>query len=299
MQKILVTGSEGFVGKNLIQKLSSMRIDFVTLDLLQSSRQNHLCMDLSDPKLEKRLDELQPSAVVHLAAQTDVRISMGDPTCDLMSNGFGTLNLVIGSIKAGCSNFVYINSGGAIYSADEIMPLTENSKVKPDSPYGITKQLAEDYVRIFCNSAGVNWKSLALSNVYGPIAQNKKGIFFEVWKAFNESRNFKIYGESVTRDYIHVQDVVDAILVALESTKTGRFNIGTGIETTNLKVYNMMSEKMHTNSTYDVSDSRPGEVLRSALDISKANHELNWSPKISLKQGIENILVGLKQVESH
>ena len=290
MERILVTGSEGFIGKNLVSELSSLSMDYVTLDISSNKRQNHISIDLSSTKLSHYLAKVRPTTVIHLAAQTDVRFSMDNPLDDLQMNGIATLNLLRASLELGCSKFIYINSGGAIYSPHEKIPYKEESLLKPDSAYGVTKQLAEDYVRLFCSKAGIQWNSLALSNVYGSVTANKKGIFFEAWSAINDGRNFKIYGENVTRDYIHVSDVVNGILVTLQSKEAGRFNIGTGIETSNLDVFNLMRQKMNGNSSFELHEPRLGEVPRSALDITKAKEKLNWYPKVSLINGIEKIL---------
>jgi len=290
MERILVTGSEGFIGKNLVTELSALSLEFVTLDTSPNERKNHISVDLSSTKLTDHLAKLRPTSVIHLAAQTDVRFSMDNPMEDLKMNGIATLNLLKGSLELGCTNFIYITSGGAIYSPYEKIPFKEESLVKPDSAYGVTKQLAEDYVRLFCGKAGIKWNSLALSNVYGPVAANKKGIFFEAWRAINDEKNFKIYGENVTRDYIHVSDVVNGIIVALQGKEAGRFNIGTGIETTNLEVFSLLKKRMRGNSSYELHPPRLGEVPRSALDITKAKEKLDWYPKVSLIDGVENIL---------
>lgn len=290
MERILVTGSEGFVGKNLVRKIQSVTSNFFTMDKIDNGKENHFCSDLSDPILIDHFKLIRPSAVVHLAAQTDVRSSMENPLEDLRINGVGTLNLLKASIDSGCSNFLYINSGGAIYSSSATIPYSEVSDIRPDSAYGATKQLAEDYVRVFCDQAGIRWKSLALSNVYGSVLENKKGIFYESWRALTSGQTFKIYGADVTRDYVHVSDVVEGILASLNTDEIGRFNIGTGIETTNLEVFSLMKEKIQSNSTYVLENQRKGEVTRSALDISKSKAVLNWNPKISIKEGINTII---------
>jgi UDP-glucose 4-epimerase len=292
MQRVLVTGSEGFVGKNLIRELSQ-KLECYSLDIKSNANDKHFTLDISDPSLGSLLMELKPNVIVHLAAQTDVRISMEAPVEDLNSNGFGTLNLLQAAAASNCKSFIYINSGGAIYSTQAKVPYTEDSPVRPESAYGVTKQLAEDYVRLFCEKSDISWKSLALSNVYGPIAQNKKGIFYHAWSAMNENRKFDIFGQNVTRDYVHVLDVVDAIELAITSNKTGRFNIGTSVETSNLKVFNMMKDKMKSNIEYEILEPRLGEVLRSALGIKKAKVDLNWEPRIDLQSGVDNILDGL------
>jgi UDP-glucose 4-epimerase len=250
-------------------------------------------LDLNDLRLGTTLEKIEADTVIHLAAQTDVRLSMEDPCTDLMNNGFATLNLIQQATKYGCKNFVNINSGGAVYAPNSKVPYTEDSFIKPQSAYGITKQLAEDYVRLFCQKSDVSWKSLALSNVYGSIAQNKKGIFYQAWSAIEENRKFTIFGKEVTRDYVHVLDVISAIKSAISSTETGKFNIGTGIETSNLEVFNLMKEKLNSNLDYEIQEPRLGEVLRSSLDVSKAKSKLHWEPRIKLKQGVDKILEGL------
>jgi UDP-glucose 4-epimerase len=290
VERILITGSEGFVGRNLVKKIGSITDNFFTMDKIDNGKENHLCLDLSDSNLIEHLKLIRPSIIVHLAAQTDVRYSMEYPHEDLRINAVGTLNLLKASIMSGCDNFLYINSGGAIYSSSEAIPFSETSAICPDSAYGATKQLCEEYVRIFCDRAGVRWKSLALSNVYGSVLENKKGIFYEAWRALTSNQTFKIYGAGVTRDYVHVSDVVDAILASLSSDEIGRFNIGTGIETTNLEVFSLMKDKIQSNSTYQLENQRYGEVARSALDISKAKIRLKWNPKISIVDGISKII---------
>jgi UDP-glucose 4-epimerase len=290
MERILITGSEGFVGKNLVRRVESITSDFFTVDKIDNGKENHLCLDLTDPNLIDHLKLIRPSTIVHLAAQTDVRYSMEFPHEDLWINAGGTLNLLKASLGSDCDTFLYINSGGAIYSTAEVIPYSETAAIRPDSAYGATKQLCEEYVRIFCDQAGVNWKSLALSNVYGSVLENKKGIFYEAWRALTSNQTFKIYGASVTRDYVHVSDVVDAILASLTSEDKGRFNIGTGIETTNLEVFNLMKDKIQSDSTYELENQREGEVARSALDISKARAKLKWNPKISIMDGIAQII---------
>jgi UDP-glucose 4-epimerase len=292
VQKVLITGSEGFVGKVLLEKLGKNR-ECHTIDIKTNSRKNHITFDLADPRLKELLVKLQPSVIVHLAAQTDVRISMETPFEDLKSNGLATLNLLQSISGSYCENFIYINSGGAIYSPKEKVPYTETSVIKPESAYGVTKQLAEDYVRLFCERSNISWKSLALSNVYGPVNQNQKGIFYQVWRAMHEKEKFTIFGEEVTRDYVHVLDVVSAIESAILSDEIGRFNIGTGVETSNLQVFNMMKIKMRSDLEYAVQGPRPGEVLRSALDFSRAKSKLGWEPRIDLQTGVNKILEGL------
>jgi UDP-glucose 4-epimerase len=290
VQSVLVTGSTGFVGAEVSQKLESRSLRVWRLDKnVLVERDNHLCIDITSKAELKKISNLSFDAIVHCAAQTDVRKSVEDPTTDLFANGLGTLNLVEFAAANAVKNFVYINSGGAIYGTEEL-PLTEKSPIAPSSPYGLSKFLGEEYVRILCSKYGIQWSSLALSNVYGDIAKNNKGVIYEFAKKLSFNEVPSIFGERITRDFIYIDDVVNAIEIALLNPTFCRVNISSNIETSIEEIFSIVAREMKISIQPVYEAPRFGEILRSRLDNSLAKVCLNWEPRVSIDQGIAKSL---------
>jgi UDP-glucose 4-epimerase len=291
VNRILVTGAEGFIGKKLCHFLNENNYEVITLDTKVSSQKfRHIDIDISDPGMTVILQETKPDVVVHLAAQIDVLTSFSEPEVDLQSNGQGTLNLIRASISSDCQNFVYIASGGATYDSNQLLPIKESGIESPVSPYGLTKLLGEGYVRVFSEKAGTNWTSLALSNCYGPILEHGRGVIFQFWKALSQGMKPVINGESVTRDMVHVDDVCQAILLAIQKPTNSRVNISSGKEVSLLELFEIIKKEMGSLVDPEIRGHNVGEVERSALDNTKAADLLDWTPTISLVQGIRNSL---------
>jgi UDP-glucose 4-epimerase len=290
MPKILVTGSEGFIGSKLVAALG-VSADIYRIDIEDSLQsQNFYNIDLNSPKLLDVLEQIKPDVVIHLAAQISVHDSLNDPMTDLMINGAGTLNLVRTAISAGVKNFCYINSGGAIYDKNSNLPISEDALTHPQSPYGASKLLGEYYVQIFCEEAGIGWSSLALSNCFGPVREHGKGVIYHFWKAISENRIPDIFGSEVTRDFIHLDDVISAIECAIDRPTMSRVNISSGTETNLIEVFNSVKRIMKSDISPNILEPGFGEIRRSALDNSRAKLILGWEPKIRLQDGLENVL---------
>jgi UDP-glucose 4-epimerase len=290
MPKILVTGSEGFIGSKLVAALE-VSADIYRIDKKDSLQsQNFYNIDLNSPKLFDVLEQIKPDVVIHLAAQISVHDSLNDPMTDLMINGAGTLNLVRTAISAGVKNFCYINSGGAIYDKNSNLPISEDALTHPQSPYGASKLLGEYYVQIFCEEAGIGWSSLALSNCYGPVREHGKGVIYQFWKAISGNRIPDIFGSEVTRDFIHLDDVISAIECAIDRPTMSRVNISSGTETNLIEVFNSVKRIMKSDISPNILEPGFGEIRRSALDNSRAKLILGWEPKIRFQDGLENVL---------
>ena len=290
MTKILVSGSEGFIGKKLVSSLKESAEVF-RLDAAESSSEhNFYRVDLNSPELNKVLDVVKPDVIVHLAAQISVVDSLKDPITDLMVNGIGTLNLAQTSISAGVKNFCYINSGGAIYDKDSKLPISEDAVTHPQSPYGASKLIGEYYVQILCEAAGVGWSSLALSNCYGPVTEHGKGVIFQFWKAITENRIPDIFGSEVTRDFIYIDDVVAAIQTAVSKPTMRRVNISSGTETSLIEVFNSMKSILKSDISPNILAPGFGEIRRSSLSNAQAKQILGWEPKTSFQDGLKKAL---------
>jgi UDP-glucose 4-epimerase len=285
VQKILITGSEGFIGKALALALSSAGYGVVTLDQSDIGNSSYKC-DIRDGKLAAIFKQESPNIVVHLAAQIDVMKSIKDPILDLEINGVGTLNVLQASIGAGVGEFIYINSGGAIYDPSSNLPITESSTIKPLSPYGISKFVGESYVRILCEENGIKWTSLALSNCYGPISLNQKGVIYEFAKDITGGKSPVIYGENFTRDFIFIDDVVRAIILTLGNSNNQRINISSGIETNILQLFIKVRELLRSDVEPVIKESRFGEIQQNSLSNLLAKEILGWSPQVELDKGL-------------
>ena len=285
MQKILITGSEGFVGKALMPALNSAGYGVITLDQSDTGDSLYKC-DIRDSGLAAIFKKESPDIVVHLAAQIDVMKSIKDPISDLGVNGVGTLNVLQASIGAGVGEFIYINSGGAIYDPSSNLPITESSTIKPLSPYGISKFIGESYVRILCEESGIKWTSLALSNCYGPKSLNQKGVIYEFAKDIAGGKPPIIYGKKLTRDFIYIDDVVHAILLTLGKSNNQRINISSGIETNILQLFIKMRELLQSDIEPIIEEPRFGEIQQNSLSNLLAKEFLGWSPQVGLDEGL-------------
>ena len=288
MKRIVVTGSEGFIGKYAVCALENLGHEVFTFDVQpRENHERHIQGDIRTADLEMIFKKIKPEIVLHLAAQVNVLNSLSDPVTDLEVNGFGTLRVVQASISSGCRNFCYINSGGAIYDSDAKQPLTERSLERPVSPYGLSKRLGEGYVEILSLAAGTDWSSLAFSNIYGPVKAHSKGVIFEFWSSLVRGESPKINGTDVTRDFLYITDAVNSIVLALESPTNCRINVSSGLEVSLLTLYNLISEELDIKIPPVLKTAHTGEILRSCLDNKKAKLFLGWVPEVPLQKGLK------------
>jgi UDP-glucose 4-epimerase len=218
-------------------------------------------------------------------------------------NILGSLNVIQNFLQLRTSNFkprtsnlehptfIFASTGGAIYGEAKKIPTPENYPANPISPYGIAKLTIENYLKFYKENFGLKFISLRFSNVYGP-RQDPKGeagvvaIFID---KFLKGERPTIFGNgNQTRDFIFVEDVVSACLKAMEyKGKKEIFNIGTGIETSINKLYEIISKLLKTKIKPKYAPEKPGDLKRSCLDISLAKKELKWKPKFDLEKGLE------------
>jgi UDP-glucose 4-epimerase len=286
MEKVLLVGGAGFIGKAVAAKLTKLGINFEVVDI----RPGGTRADIVKDDLEEIFQRFKPSAVVHLAAQIDVRESFVNPVHDLEVNILGTVRLLEAANKAQCRNFVYIASGGAIYDSEGILPHKENANQLPVSPYGVSKGAAEEYVRVLSAKYGSNWSSLALSNCYGPVREHGRGVIYQFWRAISQKEIAKINGPEVTRDFVHVEDVADAICLAIQKPVNRRLNISSNTEMSLIDLYKMIAAELGSSLAPEMHSVNPGEVLRSKLDNSLALKLLGWAPRFDLEAGIKAAL---------
>ena len=298
--KIIVTGGAGFIGSHIQDKLIELGHDVHIVDNLRSGKEANLNpksafhqIDIRDKaKILELFETLKPSAVFHLAAQNEVPYSMTHPEEDQEINIGGTMNILEGC-KLNGTKIIYSNTGGALYGdiQSEDLPVIEDHSIKfPSSFYGTSKLCAEQYIKLYGNIYKLPWVSLRYANVYGPRQDGNReaGIvaIFTAKMTVGETPTINGNGEH-TRDYVYVQDVVDANIKALEYDQNDYFNIATGVRISNQSVYDTLAEILNIHTPANYAENRPGDTLHNSLSPQKAKEKLDWFPRYSFTQGVQ------------
>lgn len=299
--RAVVTGGAGFVGSHLTDRLVDEGCDTLVVDDLSTGRLDNLSqarrsgrlgfhqIDIRDAGLAEVFARFRPEVVFHLAAQASVARSVEDPVEDAAVNVVGTVNVLAATLEAGARKLVNITTGGALYGSQAPVPATERAKQAPESPYGLSKKVSLDYLRYFKASYGLDFASLAPSNIYGP-RQDPHGeagvVAIFLGKMIDRERPLINGDGSFTRDYVYVEDVVDALMRAAERGSGRLFNIGTGVETSVLELYRHLARLTGYPDEPMFGPERPGDIRRSALDASSAAKHLGWEPFTDLDAGL-------------
>lgn len=294
---VLVTGGAGFIGSHMAARLLADGHRVVVVDDLSTGSRdkapaNALLVeaDVAEADLEPLLRDEKIDAVSHHAAQIDVRHSVSDPIDDARSNVLGSLKLLEACRRAGVRRVLFASTGGALYGEPEGgRPAREDHPTDPVSPYGCAKLSIEKYLHYYRVVHGFEVQVLRYANVYGP-GQNGMGeagvvaIFIE---AILAGRTPKIRGDGEqTRDYVFVGDVVQTAVRALASGRTGTWNVGTGVETSVNRLFELIAGAMEFRTAPEHVPPVTGEQRRSVLDGSAARRDFGlpeWTP---LEHGI-------------
>lgn len=295
--RTLVTGGAGFIGSHLVDRLLAAGHDVAVVDNLVVGRAERVRpparlhrIDLRDPGLADVLEAERPEVVFHQAAQTDLRRSVADPVFDAQVNVIGSLNLLEACRRAGVRRIVFASSGGALYGDTEVIPTPEGHPARPTSPYGIAKLAVEHYLACWQALHGIGAVSLRYANVYGPRQDplGEAGVVAIFAHRMLRGEVPVINGDGEqTRDYVYVDDVVEANLQVLERPEvSGPLNIGTGLETTVITLFHRLRELTGARVQERHGPPKAGEQRRSGLDISLAKRLLGWTPRVGLAEGL-------------
>jgi UDP-glucose 4-epimerase len=313
--RVLVTGGAGFIGSNLVDALLERGDEVVALDNLSTGRRDNLAgavergarLVVEDIREAERMRELieqeRPEVVYHLAAQMDVRVSTARPTYDAEINVLGTVNLLEAARQGGVRRLVYTSTGGAIYGDGVPLPANEDTEVRPEAPYGQAKYAGEGYCDLYRRLHGLSTVSLRLGNVYGPRQDplGEAGVIAIFCGKLGAGGRPTVFGDGrQTRDYIYVGEVVEAMHKAVASDVHGAFNVGRGVETSVLELVDTLhglgrKAGLVADGGFEpeFAPLRPGEVLRNALDPTRAREVLGFEAKVELEEGLRRTLESL------
>jgi UDP-glucose 4-epimerase len=285
--RAIVTGGAGFVGSNLVDALIARGDDVTVVDDFSSGKRENLNGDARLVEHDIRESfEAAADVVFHLAAQADVSTSVRRPAFDAAVNVLGTVNVLEAARVTG-AQVVFTSTGGAIYG-DVERPADEDAPLRPVSPYGIAKRAAEAYVEGWNRIHGSRHVVLRLANVYGPRqdAGLEGGVIAIFLERMKRGDGTVVFGDGEqTRDFVHVDDVVRALLAAVG--RPGRvFNIGTGVETTVKRLHELCRAASGYEQEPRYEPERLGDARRSVLDVSRAEQELDWRPEHDLESGL-------------
>ena len=294
----LVTGGAGFIGTNLIRRLAAPAVRIRVLDNLSAGRRSDLAElpvefiqgDIRDASIVDRA-VAGVHAVIHLAAHTNVVESVKTPELNFNKNVQGTFNLLQASVKHGVERFIFASTGGAIVG-DVAPPVHEDMAPHPISPYGAGKLAGEGYCSAFWGSYGLKTISLRFSNVYGPYSYHKASVVAKFFRQAQLGEPVTVFGDGEqTRDFLFVEDLCQAIVVALEGELPfgQAIQLGSGREISINQWVVLLRQVVGEDAfpTVKYAPPRPGEVLRNYVSIARAQKYLDFSPATDLQDGLQ------------
>jgi len=292
--KCLITGGNGFIGSHLADELIEKGHQVIVIDSFFSGKKQNLNskiklfrLDICNPKIFNVFKKEKPDIVYHLAGPINLRRKINDPLFDKgLSTIGGAKRILDYSHILNVKKFIFISSGGAIYSGARVIPTPEDYPAHPTSFYGLANLILERLLEEYYKMYKLNSIILRLSNIYGP-RQWGSGVIPSFIKQIlrNESPVINNNGKQ-TRDFVYIDDVVRALLISAKTKKTGIFNVGSGREVSLNELLKEITEilNMKIKPIYSFTEE---ETQRSALDCSKIKKELNWEPRVNLEEGLK------------
>jgi UDP-glucose 4-epimerase len=297
MSKVVVTGGAGFIGSHIVDALIEKGHEVTVIDNFSTGKSENL-----NPKARLVANDVTSSGmeesfkgaeyVYHLAAQINLRLSIEYPVLDCQENVLGTVSTLEYAAKAGAKKFIYFSTGGALYApVYDAIPWKEGDRIMPLSPYGVSKWCGERYVELYGQTRGLDYVIFRPANVYGP-RQDPRGeagvvsIFLERIQAGEKAQ---VFGDGrQLRDFIYVDDVVRAAVLAMESNIRGPYNVSTGLQNPVMRLACMMFDKLGKEFRITKMPAIKGEMYASCLDSTKLS-DAGWPEPMSLDDGLNKL----------
>jgi|CXWL01.1.fsa_nt_gi UDP-glucose 4-epimerase len=303
---VLITGGAGFIGSHIAEAYLAGGWSVTCLDDLSRGKQEQVPSgarfvhaDVRSPEAFQLVADGGFDVVIHQAAQIDVRVSVHEPALDASINLVGFANILAGVAAGKVKRVVFASSGGVVYGDPAVIPTPEPTANLPISPYGVSKLAGEHYLRVLGTLHGFEGVALRYANVYGPRQDPKSeaGVVSIFVSRLLAGQPLTIFGDGTqTRDYVFVRDVARAnYLAGSGSAPVSRgdrldvpaYNIATGRETSVNDLAHFVGNAIGVTPVIEYADPRLGELARSCLDVSKAEHVLGWTPQVSFDEGMK------------
>ena len=303
--KMLVTGGAGFIGSHLVDRLIKQGHKVVVIDNLSTGKKENLNpkakfykVDIRDSQISYIFKKEKPEIVFHYAAQIEARKSVEDPVSDAKINIIGSLNILENCRKCKIKKIIFASSGGEIYGDANEIPTSETYFPSPISPYGVGKLTVEKYLDAYFKLFKIPYIALRYGNVYGP-RQNPNGeagvVAIFIIKMLKNKQPL-IHGDGKqTKDYIFIDDAIDATTLSFKKDFEGILNIGTGEETSVLEIFYKIKELTHSRVKEKHIPFPICSFKRGCLSIEKAKKQLGWQPKYSLDKGLKETVNWFKE----
>jgi UDP-glucose 4-epimerase len=309
--RVLVTGGAGFIGSHIAEAYLRGGWEVTVLDDLSRGHEKNVPKgagfvraDIRSQEAKRVVAEGRFDVVNHHAAQIDVRVSVDEPAFDAAINIVGLVNLLEGAGEGGVKRVVFASSGGTVYGDPEVVPTPETAPNCPISPYGTSKLAGEHYIRMLGALRGFEAVAMRYANVFGPRQDPKSeaGVVSIFVSRLLEQRPLTIFGDGrQTRDYVYVGDVARANVLASSCAlppatahESRAFNIATSTQTSVLELAAIVGRVMGVEPRLEFGEARAGELLRSALEVSKAKSLLGWQPEVSFDAGLPKLIEWFK-----
>lgn len=304
--RAVVTGGAGFVGSHIVDALVERDWDVLVIDDLSTGHAANLapavdlaCHDICTGAASEALAAFRPHAVLHVAAQPSVSVSVERPLHDARVNVLGGMNIATAALTAGAQQFLYVNTGGALYGRPRYLPCDEAHPVEPLSPYGLSKWTLECYLHMAVEPR-MPLAVLRLANVYGPRQDpaGEAGVVAVFADRMRAGLPVTIHGDGgQTRDFVYAGDVARAAMLALTARRHLTVNVGSGVATSVRSLFDHLAAVTHYPLAPVHGPERAADIRHSALDSARARRELGWEALTPLPLGLAATLEWMRAAE--
>jgi len=304
MSKILVTGGAGFIASHIVDRLIGLGHEVLVVDNLATGYRENVNptarfyeMDVRSPEFVRLIETEKPETINHHAAQTMVRVSTERPEYDAQVNILGIINLLTAAAKVGVRKVIFASSGGTVYGTCQRLPITEDEPFAPESPYGISKATSEWYLRYFAANLGVHYTALRYANIFGSrdTISSEHVITVFAKRLLQGLPPIIHWDGEQAKDYLYIDDAVQANILALDQGDDQAFNIGSGKPVSVNAIYRLLVQMTGINILAQSGPKRVGDVRLFYFDCSRAGRELGWTPQVPFEEGVARTLEWFRQ----